>query len=47
MTPHPPSDWHHLAEQASREMDPKRLVQLVSELNRLLGERGASTRQKQ
>jgi hypothetical protein len=47
MTPHQPSDWHRLAEQASTEMDPQRLMKLVSELNRQLGERNDSFRQKQ
>jgi hypothetical protein len=32
MTPHPPSDWQHLAEQASKETDPNKLMKLVSEL---------------
>lgn len=34
MTQH--TDWHHLAEQASKEMDPAKLMQLVDELNRAL-----------
>jgi len=38
MTPQP-RDWQHLAEQASIEMDPSKLVALVTELNRVLRER--------
>jgi hypothetical protein len=29
-------DWHYLAEQASKERDPKKLMSLVGELNRAL-----------
>jgi len=29
-------DWHHLAEQASKERDPEKLMSLISELNRAL-----------
>jgi hypothetical protein len=29
-------DWRHLAEQASREMDPDKLMSLVNELNQVL-----------
>jgi len=36
MTPKP--DWRHLAEQASVEMDSKKLSVLVEELNRVLDE---------
>jgi hypothetical protein len=39
MPPHQPCDWKHLAEQASKEMDSKKLLSLVNELNRVLGER--------
>jgi hypothetical protein len=35
MTPQRPN-WHDLAEQASKELDPVRLVSLVDELNRAL-----------
>ncbi len=35
MTPYQ-TDWHHLAEQASKEMDPAKLMSLVEELNRAL-----------
>jgi hypothetical protein len=38
MAPHQSSDWKHLAEQASKETDPEKLLNL-SELNQLLGER--------
>jgi hypothetical protein len=37
-TPHQPSDWQHLAEQASNEIDPDKLLNLVNQRNRLLGE---------
>ena len=43
MTPHKPSDWKDLAEQVSKEMDPKRLMDLVVELNRILGEQEAAS----
>jgi hypothetical protein len=33
-----PEEWPHLAEQASKEQDPKKLLALVEELNRVLGE---------
>jgi hypothetical protein len=33
------TDWRHLAEQDSNEMDPAKLTQLVVELNRVLVER--------
>jgi hypothetical protein len=33
-----PEAWQHLAEQASKEQDPKKLLALVEELNRVLGE---------
>jgi hypothetical protein len=39
MTPHQPGDWQNLAQQASTEMDPTKLMELASELNRVLGER--------
>ena len=32
------SDWQYLAEQASIEMDPEKLLRLVAQLNRVLGE---------
>jgi hypothetical protein len=35
MTPQS-SDWRHLAEQASKETDPNKLLTLVQELNRVL-----------
>jgi hypothetical protein len=46
MTPHPSASWEHLAEQASNETDPKKLMELVSEINRVLGEREETSRQK-
>jgi len=33
-----PEEWQHLAEQASKEQDPKKLLVLVEELNRVLGQ---------
>jgi hypothetical protein len=39
MTVHQPRDWKCLAEQASKEMDSEKLLSLVTELNRVLGER--------
>ena len=44
MTPSTASDWHSLAEQASNEMDPDRLLNLVNQLNRLLGEQEERSR---
>ena len=38
MTPFEQSNWLHLAEQASKERDPEKLMSLVSELNRALEE---------
>jgi len=43
MSQHPPSDWKRLAEQASNEMDPEKLMDLISELNRVLAERDQSS----
>jgi hypothetical protein len=37
----PTSEWRHLAEQASVEMDSKKLTALVEELNRVLNEQDA------
>jgi hypothetical protein len=39
MTPYQPNDWKHLAEQASKEMDPEKFMILIQELNRVLAER--------
>ena len=36
MTPFDQSNWLHLAEQASKEHDPEKLMSLVIELNRAL-----------
>jgi hypothetical protein len=44
MTPQP-SDWRQLAEQASNEMDPNKLIDLVLELDGMLGERENMSRQ--
>ena len=38
------SDWQHLAEQASSEMDPEKLLKLVDQLNRVLGEQEERSR---
>jgi hypothetical protein len=43
MTPQA-SEWQTLAEQASNEMDPEKLLNLVSQLNRVLGEREERSR---
>ena len=43
MTPQP-NDWKDLAEQASTEMDPEKLLNLVGQLNRVLGEREERSR---
>ena len=45
MTPKQPTDWHHLAEQASKELDPTKLMSLVDELNRALEENERTSRQ--
>ena len=45
MPPHE-ADWKYLAEEASNEMDPEKLLQLVAQLNRVLGEREESLRQR-
>jgi hypothetical protein len=47
MTPHVPGDWKHLAQQASTEMDPNKLMELATELNRVLGEREETSRKQQ
>ena len=47
MTLHKPSDWHHLAEQASKELDPERLMSLVNELNGVLEQNETSSGQRQ
>ena len=41
------SDWQHLAEQASSEMDPEKLINLVTQLNRVLGEHEERSRAQQ
>ena len=38
------SDWQYLAEQASIEMDPDKLLNLVDQLNRVLGEQEERSR---
>ena len=44
MTPQP-SDWRNLAEQASKETDPCKLIEVVMELNQVL-EREESQRNR-
>jgi hypothetical protein len=41
------SDWQHLAEQASNEMDPEKLINLVTQLNCVLGEQEERSRAQQ
>jgi hypothetical protein len=38
MTPRRQPDWYYLAEQASNESDPEKLMSLIGELNRALDE---------
>ena len=38
------SDWQHLAGQARIEMDPDKLLSLVDQLNRVLGEQEERSR---
>lgn len=38
------SDWQRLAEQASSEMDPDKLLKLVDQLNRVLSEQEERSR---
>jgi hypothetical protein len=47
MTPSPANEWQHLAEQASGEMDPDKLLNLVNRLNRVLGEQEERSRSQQ
>jgi hypothetical protein len=46
-TPYQSSDWQHLAEQASKELDLVKLISLVNELNGVLGEREETSRKQQ
>jgi hypothetical protein len=46
MTPNESGNWEHLAEQASKETDPDKMIELVTKLNRVLGEREETSRQK-
>jgi len=41
------NEWQHLAEQASIEMDPDKLLNLVSQLNHVLGEQEERSRAQQ
>jgi len=44
MTPSKATDWHSLAEQASNEMDADKLLNLVTQLNRVLCEQEERSR---
>jgi hypothetical protein len=44
MTSSKANDWHSLAEQASNEMDADKLLNLVTQLNRALGEQEEQSR---
>ena len=44
MTPQRPN-WHELAEQASKELDPIKLMSLVDELNRALEQNARTSKQ--
>jgi len=44
MTPSKATDWHSRAEQASNEMDADKLLNLVTQLNRVLGEQEERSR---
>jgi hypothetical protein len=46
MDPDSPGDWKHLAERASTEMNSEKLLELVNELNRALGEQENTPYQK-
>jgi len=46
MLPDSPGGWKHLAEQASAEMNSEKPLELVNELNQLLGEREDKPRQQ-
>ena len=41
------TNWHELAEQASKELDPVKLMSLVDELNRALEENERTSMQLQ
>jgi hypothetical protein len=45
MTPQP-NDWRHLAEQASNEMNPEKMMELIGELNRVLERREQTEHQQ-
>jgi hypothetical protein len=44
MTPN--QTWESLAEQASIETDPNKMIEIVTELNRVLGERIETSRKQ-
>jgi hypothetical protein len=46
MPQHPVGTWQHIAEQLSNEKNPDKLMELATELNRLLGEHEETSRQR-
>ena len=46
MLPTQDKDWKHLAQQASTETDPGRLMQLITELNQVLEQQEETTRRR-
>ncbi len=46
MTPYQSSDWQHIAEQVSKEHYPEKLMNLVNELNGVLGKREETSRKQ-
>jgi hypothetical protein len=46
MTPQP-NDWQHLAEQASNELNPEKMMAIIAELNRVLEKREQTSRHQQ
>jgi hypothetical protein len=47
MTPHQVDSWGHPVTQANKEMDPEKLMNLVTELNGVLGKREETSRKQQ
>jgi hypothetical protein len=45
MTPQP-NDWRHLAEEASNELHPAKMMAIIAELNRVLEKREQISRQQ-
>jgi hypothetical protein len=46
MTPNRSQEWESLARQASTELDPQKLADLVNRLSRILGEREEASNQQ-